>query len=172
MVRAVLDGDREAYRLLVRRFRDPLYRHAVHMLDRPEDAADVVQEAFVKGYRKLDQCRDPSKFGGWLFRITSNLCKDRLRSPASDGIALEDAGPLESGLRGPEDRLRGRRLEDDLRAALDRLSPEQREAFLLKHMEERTYPEMSEMLGASVSALKMRVHRAREELQTLLEHHR
>lgn len=168
----MLDGDREAYRLLVRRFREPLFRHAVGMLDRPEDAADVVQEAFVRGYRKLDQCRDPEKIGGWLFRIASNLCKDRLRSPASDGIALEDAGPLASGVGDPEERLRDRELGDDLRSALDRLSPDQREAFLLKHLEERTYPEMSEMLGASVSALKMRVHRAREELRTLLEHHR
>lgn len=172
VVRAVLDGDREAYRLLVRRFEDPLYRHAVQMLARPDDAADVVQEAFVRGYRKLDRCRDPEKVGGWLFRIASNLCKDRLRSHAEDGVPLDDAGQLESGTADPAGHLRHSELERDLRQALDRLTVARREAFLLKHLEGRTYPEMSEMLGASVSALKMRVHRAREELQTLLEHYR
>ena len=168
MVRTVLDGDREAYRVLVRRYEDVLYRHAVRMVDRPDDAADLVQRALVKGYRRLESCRHPEKVGGWLFRITSNLCKDYLKSRDRDGVALEDSGPLESQRGDPDRELARSQLSDELDRALDRLSPDQREAFLLKHMEGRSYPEMAEMLDASVSALKMRVHRAREELQKLL----
>lgn len=172
MVRAVLDGDRDAYRVLVRRFQEPLYRHAVRMLGRPDDAADVVQEAFVRGYRRLSECRQPDRVGGWLFRIASNLCKDRLKSRAADGVPLDEAGPLAAGGGDPESHFRSGELEEDLRRALDALTADQREAFLLKHLEGRSYPEMSEMLDASVSALKMRVHRAREELQELLERYR
>lgn len=172
MVRAVLDGEQEAYRVLVRRFEEPLYRHAVRMLERPDDAADVVQEAFVRGYRRLDECREPERVGGWLFRIASNLCKDRLKSRAADGVSLDDAGPLQADTGDPERQLQASTLEEELGRALDALTADQREAFLLKHLEGRSYPEMSEMLDASVSALKMRVHRAREELQELLEHYR
>ena len=63
-------------------------------------------------------------------------------------------------------------LSEEIKRALDRLSPDQREAFILKHVEGWSYEEMSERLEVSVSALKMRVHRAREELQTLLESYR
>lgn len=170
MVRDVLDGDREAYRVLVRRFEDALYRHAVRMVG-AADAEDVVQRALVRGFRRLDDCREPEKVGGWLFRITSNLCKDLLRGRSRDAVALDDAGPLESESDSPEEDLDRSELGREIEEALSRLTPEQREAFLLKHVEGLSYPEMSERLSASVSALKMRVHRARETLQELLEHY-
>lgn len=168
----MLDGDREAYRVLVRRYEDVLYRHAARMVDRPDDAADLVQRALVKGFRSLESCRHPEKVGGWLFRITSNLCKDYLKSRDRDGVALEDSAPLQAERGDPDRELERTRLSAELERALDALTADQREAFLLKHLEGRSYPEMSEMLDASVSALKMRVHRAREELQVLLEHYR
>lgn len=168
MVEAVLDGDREAYRVLVRRYEDALYRHAVRMVG-PADAEDIVQRALVRGYRRLDACREPERVGGWLFRIASNLCKDHLRARDRDGVPLEDAGPLESGGGGPEEELDRSEMGRDIREALDRLTEDQREAFLLKHVEGLSYPEMSDRLSASVSALKMRVHRARESLQELLD---
>lgn len=168
MVEDVLDGDRESYRVLVRRYQDALYRHAVRMVGHAE-ADDVVQRALVRGYRRLDSCREPEKVGGWLFRITSNLCKDHLRGPGRDGVALEDAGPLESSTADPETELERSELAREIDRALERLTPDQREAFLLKHVEGLSYPEMADRLSASVSALKMRVHRARESLQELLE---
>ncbi|MCA9739719.1 MAG: hypothetical protein KC645_18980, partial [Gemmatimonadetes bacterium] len=78
VVRAVLHGRSEAYRLLVRRHQDALFRHADRMLGSADEAADVVQRAFVTGYRKLSACAEPAKVGGWLFRICANLCKDEL----------------------------------------------------------------------------------------------
>lgn len=172
VVRSVLDGDREAYRLLVRRYEDVLFRHAARMVDRPDDAEDLVQRALVKGFRSLESCRHPEKVGGWLFRITSNLCKDYLKSRDRDGVALEDSGALEAQRGDPDRELARSELSAELQRALDALTADQREAFVLKHVEGRSYPEMSEMLEASVSALKMRVHRAREELQVMLEHYR
>lgn len=172
VVRIVLNGDRDAYRWLVRRYQEVLYRHAVRMVDHPDVASDLVQRAFVKGYDRLDECRHPERVGGWLFRITSNLCKDYLKNRRRDNVALEDAGPLSTDRGGPDRDFDRSQLSDELDAALGQLTADQREAFLLKHLEGRSYEEMSDLLGASVSALKMRVLRARDTLQDLLEHYR
>lgn len=169
VVRAVLDGHTGMYRILVDRYEDPLFRHAERMVGDGDEAADIVQRAFVKGYRKLRSCRNPDRVGGWLYRIASNLCKDHLKSRRRDDVSLEDAPPQQADRGNPGRRIERSELRADLESALDRLSADQREAFLLKHMEGRSYAEMSELLDASVSALKMRVHRAREELQVLLE---
>ena len=169
VVRDVLAGDRDAYRLLVRRYGDVLYGHALRMVRSPDEASDLAQRALVKGYRKLASCRDPERVGAWLFRILSNLTKDHLRSRRRTSISLDrleelpeqGGGPLEAAHRG---EVRGR-----LRLALAQLTPDQREAFMLKHVEGRSYEEMAAVLDASVASLKMRVHRARDALQELLE---
>ncbi|RMH20446.1 MAG: RNA polymerase sigma factor [Gemmatimonadetes bacterium] len=172
VVRAVLAGDSEQYRLLVRRYQDVLYRHAYRMVGRADDAADLTQRALVNGFRKLDRCRDPEKVGGWLFRIVANLCKDFLKSPRRQDVSVEATGADVIDAASPDDDLERAEVRRTVREALARLSPEQREAFVLKHVEGRSYEEMTELLGASKSALKMRVMRAREELQNLLKVYR
>lgn len=169
VVRAVLDGDRERYRLLVRRYQDPLFRHARRMVDGEDRAREMVQRAFVKGFRKLESCRNPEKVGGWLYRITTNLCRDHLKSRRRDDVALDDAPQMPSERGDPDSDLERAALREEIRSALDQLTPDQKQAFLMKHLEGRSYSEMSELLDVSVSALKMRVHRARDELQDLLE---
>ena len=171
LVRAVLSGDDRAYRPLVRRYKDVLYRYAERMTGRPDDATDIVQKAFIKGYRNLEACRDPEKVGGWLFRITVNLCKDHLKSrhrrdvPLDTVTGLADDSAAETAAERAE-------LREEIYRALQQLSLEQREAFVLKHVEGWSYEEMSEKLNVSVSALKMRVHRARDELQVLLKRYK
>ncbi len=165
-------GDQEAYGVLVRRYKDVLYRYAERMTGRPDDAADVVQQAFIKGFRSLDRCRDAERVGGWLFRIAVNLCKDHLKGRARREVPLE-VGPTLQATRGlPEEGAERAELREEIYRALQNLSPEQREAFVLKHVEGWSYEEMAEKLETSVSALKMRVHRAREQLQEMLEHYR
>lgn len=168
VVRAVLGGSKDAYRILVRRYQDALYRHALRMVKHPDEAADIVQRAFVNGFRKLERCHDPDRVGGWLFRIAANLCKDFLKSPRREDVSVEGA---EIPLVGGEDVERDLERSETRRivqAALSRLSAEQREAFVMKHVDGRSYEEMCGLLGVSKSALKMRVMRAREELQSLL----
>ena len=167
-VRAVLEGNREMYRVLVRRYQDTLYQHAIRMVGEADDAADIVQRALVNGFEKLGRCRDPEKVGGWLFRIMSNLCKDFLKSPRREDLSIEGASATVIGRANPEGDLEQGELRSMVRRALDELNAEQREAFVLKHLEGRSYDEMSELLGVSKSALKMRVLRAREELQIML----
>jgi RNA polymerase sigma-70 factor (ECF subfamily) len=171
VVRDVLAGDREAFRLLVRRYSDVLYGHAVRVVGSQDDAADLVQKALVKGYRKLASCRDPDRVGAWLFRILSNFCKDHLRSRRKE-IPLDRLPEIPQGRRDPLESAQGAEVRSRLASALDRLTPEQREAFVLKHVDGRSYEEMAAVMDVSVASLKMRVHRAREALQGLLEEYR
>ena len=172
VVREILGGQHEMDRVLVRRYQDVLYTHAYRMVGRADDAADIVQKTLVSGFQKLNRCRDPERVGGWLFRIAANLCKDFLKSPRRGDLSLEGASATVVGPSSPDLDFEREELKQRVRLALDRLSPEQREAFVLKHLEGRSYDEMAALLGASKSALKMRVLRAREELQTLLKVYR
>jgi len=167
----VLNGDGDAYTILVLRYQETLYRHAQQMTGRPDAAAEIVQAALVKGYEKLDRCRDASRVGAWLFQITANQCKDYLKDRRRRDVPLQEAGQLSRDVDPEDDAERGE-LADRIRAALARLTPDERQAFVLKHVEGFSYEEMAELLGTSVGALKMRVHRARESLQPLLEEYR
>ncbi len=171
VVHAVLNGDRDAYTVLVQRYQEALYRHAEQMTGRPDVASEIVQSALVKGYEKLDGCRDADRVGAWLFRIAANQTKDYLKDRRRRDVPLQEAEPLSRDVDPEGDAERGE-LGDRIRAALARLTPAERQAFVLKHVEGYSYEEMAELLGASVGALKMRVHRAREALQPLLEVYR
>ena len=172
VVRDILGGQHDLYRVLVRRYQDVLYKHAYRMVGTADDAADIVQKTLVSGFQKLGRCRDPERVGGWLFRIAANLSKDFLKSPRRDDLSLEGASATVVDRSAPDTDLEREELKENVQGALDRLSPEQREAFVLKHLEGRSYDEMATLLGASKSALKMRVLRAREELQSLLKVYR
>lgn len=168
VVRAVLAGQGELYRLLIRRHQDRLYRHALRMVGSPDDAADIVQRAFVTGYRKLGRCRTPDRVGAWLFRIAANLCKDFLKDRRRQTVSLDhpDVGPTDGTM--PSEYVERREIRGRIREALGRLPAEQREAFVLKHLEGQSYEEMTAHLQVSVPALKMRVKRAREQLKRTL----
>ena len=169
VVRDVLDGDRDAYRLLVRRYGDMLYGHALRMSGNGDDAADLVQRALVKGFRKLRSCRDPERVGAWLFRILANMCKDHVRSPRRADVSVSGLAAVLPGGGDPEADAAGAEIRGRVWSALDALTPEQREAFILKHVEGRSYEEIAAVMDLSVASLKMRVHRAREALRGLLE---
>lgn len=170
LVARAIAGSDAAFAALVDRYNDLLYRHAERMLGQADDAEDVVQSAWIKAFRNLRKCRDPERFGAWVFRIGANACKDAVKAKRRGIVPLESVAELESHDGDTATRLDQRRR---LASALASLAPDQREAFLLKHMEGWSYEEMADQLGVQVSALKMRVHRAREELQiTLLEESR
>jgi len=167
IVARVLKGDVEAYGELVARYRDRYARYAQHMLGNREDAEEALQDAFTRGYRSLVRCEDPERFGAWLFRILVNRCRTvgarrgrRARTFVADEIALHDASE-----EHPAEQNAWR---EEIERALARLRPEQREAFLLKYVEDLGYDEMSRLTGVGVSALKMRVMRACDRLRELL----
>ena len=173
LVERVLAGEIEAYAMLVARHRSRMARFAQHMLGDADDAEEVVQDAFVRAYRSLARCNDPSRFDGWLFRILVNRCRTRGgRRGRRNRMFVRDPGALEqASVDHPADRFEWRA---EITHALGQLGGDYREAFLLKYVEELSYEEIAELTGVGISALKMRVKRACERLRALLaetDHH-
>ena len=171
LVGRVLAGERRAYGQLVARHEDQLYRHALRMTGDADAATDLVQGAFVRAYTQLNRCREPARFGAWVFRIAANQTKDWLKSRRRRDVPL-DVTPERALLAdepGPDDDLERDELRRILSRALAELPATLREAFVLKHVEGLEYEEMSKLMDVSVPALKMRVHRARQLLQAALQ---
>lgn len=166
VIARIMGGDRESFALLIGRYSDPLYRHALGMTGSPDVAEDILQASFIKAYHHLGEVR--GRFDAWLFRIVANGCKDWLKNIRRTHLSYEE-DDQPSGFAMPDEELDRTELRRDLDAALAQLAPSLREAFIMKHVEGRSYEEMADLLGTTVGALKMRVHRAREALQALLE---
>jgi RNA polymerase sigma-70 factor (ECF subfamily) len=168
LIDRVLGGDDAAFSLLVARYRDRYARFALHMLGNSADAEDVLQDTFVRAYRSLGRCADPSRFDSWLFSILINRCRTAgARRRRRERTVTSDDGALISAAEDhPADQSAWR---EEIRYALGKLPPDQREAFLLKYVEELSYDEMAVLTGVGISALKMRVKRACERLRELLQ---
>ncbi len=162
----VLAGDRNAFSVLIKRYSDALYRHALGMTGSPDVAEDILQTSFIKAFNHLGEVR--GRFDAWLFRIVANGCKDWLKNIRRSHVSYEE-DDQPSNFATPDEDLDRTELRLDLDEALAKLAPSLREAFIMKHVEGRSYEEMADLLGTTVGALKMRVHRARESLQALLE---
>jgi RNA polymerase sigma-70 factor (ECF subfamily) len=166
IIQRVLRGSRDAFEVLVVRYSDPLYRHALAMTGSPDVAEDILQASFIKAYQHLGEVR--GRFDAWIFRIVANACKDWLKNIRRTHVSYEE-DDQPSTFATPDEELDRDELRSDLERALAALPPSLREAFIMKHVEGRSYEEMAELLSTTVGALKMRVHRARESLQHLLQ---
>lgn len=167
IVDRVLRGDVDAYAILVERYRSRYARYAFHMLGNREDAEEALQDAFTRAYRSLVRCEDPERFGAWLFRILVNRCRTMgaRRGRRARTFVADESAILDAAEDHPADRTAWR---EEIDRALQQIRPEQREAFLLKYVEDMGYDEMSRLTGVGVSALKMRVMRACDRLRELL----
>jgi RNA polymerase sigma-70 factor, ECF subfamily len=171
-VARVLQGDVSAYSELVARHRDRLLRYAMRMLCDSDEADDVTQETFVRAYRSLATCEDPSRFGGWIFSILANRCRTAgARRARREAVFISTAMDVDEWAEYSEPSSVDATIPSAERVerALMELNAAHREAFLLKYVEDLSYDEISVLTGAGVSALKMRVSRAREFLRASLQ---
>jgi RNA polymerase sigma-70 factor (ECF subfamily) len=167
LVRRVLDGDTAAFTTLVDRHAAACTRFAVRMLGNREDAEDAVQESFLRAYRSLGRYEERQAFRTWLFQILVNRCRTAaVRRQRRQRMFLVDDSAVASASVRPA--AEATELRAELRRAIDALDPDQREAFLLKHVELLSYDEMAAATGVGVSALKMRVKRACDRMQWML----
>ena len=169
-VTAALAGDNAAFATLVDRHSPACLRYARRMLGSREDAEDATQEAIVRAHRALARYDGRTSFRTWLMSILVNRCRTALvqRRHRTLRVVLDDAALDRAAAAEGSDLA----LRDAIERALARLETAQREAFLLKHVEQLTYEEMAEATGVGVSALKMRVQRACDRLQILLKEDR
>lgn len=166
-VARVLGGDADAYGELVCAHRARCLRYAYRLLGDRDEAEDVAQDAFVRAYRALPRCSDPGRFGTWLFQILMNRCRTALAVRARRDRLLANAGSWEEPEHGGAEHDASFTLAD-VETVMQSLPHAQREAFLLRHVEDMSYKEMAALTGSSVTALRMRVSRAREHLRARL----
>ena len=175
LIEECLAGNTSAFGVLVRRYQDRLFNAVLRVLDHAEDAADVVQDAFLNAYQSLNSFKGDSEFFTWLYRIAFNaaisLRRKRKAVLSIDGgqedkTVGEPIDPSEYGRPG----VALERGEEDAQvmAALDRLSPEHRIVLVLKDLEGQKYEDIAEILDVPIGTVRSRLHRARLELRDLL----
>jgi RNA polymerase sigma-70 factor (ECF subfamily) len=171
LVRAISEGDLDAFAALVERYRDACTRFAVRMTGSALDADDVMQSVWMRALRNIRSCKSPDRFGAWLYQIVLNESRTfTKRRQHRDSRFIDDEFVVDSIPAAEQPDLATREeTRAEIQRALDTLPAEQREAFLLKYVEEMDYETMSELTGVGVSALKMRVKRAAGRLRNLLE---
>jgi RNA polymerase sigma-70 factor (ECF subfamily) len=165
-------GDRAAFAALVREHQDEVYTLARRLVGDHHLASDVAQEALIRAWRALPTFRGDARLSTWLYRITVNTAwTHKAQARRHQGVSIEDhlelaapLGPDHPEVAGEIIELRGR-----LRFALDRLPYSQREVIVLKDIYGWSHGEIAESMGISVTAAKVRLHRARARLARDLE---
>jgi RNA polymerase sigma-70 factor (ECF subfamily) len=181
-VERTLAGEREAYRVLVERHSAYVYRVAYRMMGNSHDAEEVVQEAFLRAYQKLQQFAGNANFGTWVYRIAANYAIDRLRQKKNEESRREvstrkpesdtEADPL-SQIRdhapNPERLAGSAQLATKMQQALQALTPAERTAIVMRHWDGCGIDEIAEVLKSNNSATKNTVFRAVQKLRQALK---
>jgi RNA polymerase sigma-70 factor (ECF subfamily) len=169
MIAAVCAGNRDAFAALVEMYQVGVYNLCYRMLGDAREAEDAAQEAFLRAYSQFHRYDAARPFKTWLFAIASHHCVDRLRKRRLRWLSLDDELLAEgevwrSTAPGPEEVALGHERRDEVRALLAPLAPKDRSAIVLHYWCGLSYVEIAEVLGASVSAVKSRLHRTRVAL--------
>ena len=160
-------GEADAFARLVDFYYARCLRFALHMLGNREDAEEAVQDTFVRVHGALARYDELDRFESWLFRILANRCRTRwTREKRHSKLVVYGDLPVDAGTAPDEGGATEWR--EEIGRALSELPTEQREAFLLRHVEGLGYEEIAAATGAGISALKMRVKRACDALRARL----
>jgi RNA polymerase sigma-70 factor (ECF subfamily) len=177
LVRAAQRGDMVPFEELVARHRDKIYARALSMVRNEEEAVDLSQEAWVKGWQRLPQFLGESSFGTWMTRIVINLCLDYLRKQKRQRMESieaidEEAGGVERRMPvvtvNPTAGLERSELRERINQALAQLSNEHRTVLVLHEFEQMEYKEIARTMGCSIGTVMSRLFYARRKMAALL----
>ncbi len=178
LVRWALQGDVDAFAEIVKRYETAIVNYIYWMVLNREDALDIAQDVFIKVYQSLEKFNPTYKFSSWLFTVAKNCTIDALRKSQKNLVSLEEAlGEDESGpglqiedsdSPNPERLLLNKELGFHLKEALSELPSVYREVIILRHVQDKSYEEISEILELPLGTVKNRIFRAREILRGLL----
>ncbi|HEY4955078.1 MAG TPA: sigma-70 family RNA polymerase sigma factor [Gemmatimonadaceae bacterium] len=175
-------GKEVAYRELLARYERPVFSLIFRMVRDRETAEDLSQETFIKVLNNIDRYSPDFKFSSWLFKIANNLTIDHLRRRRLDTISIEGAPDavtaesaratsitIASGNESPLAELESRELGASIERAIAQLRPEYRACIMLRHVEDRSYEEIAEIVKLPLGTVKTYIHRARHELRAALD---
>ena len=165
-------GDKNAFAQIVETYQTPVYNLAYRMLGNANDAEDAAQETFLRGYAQLKKFHADQKFATWLLSIDAHYCIDRLRRRRFLWISLEDS-PLNDTLMSdaPEldDGLLRQESQQQIEKLLERLTPPSRLVVVLRYWHDQSIEEIAKTTGDSISAVKVKLYRARQALAKVLQ---
>jgi RNA polymerase sigma-70 factor (ECF subfamily) len=175
LIEGMTRGDPRAFRELVESYKKKVYYLALDMAGNPVDAEDISQEVFLKVYRSFSTFRKGAKICSWLYRVTYNASIDHLRKrgaapePVADDV-LETRSREDSGLPGavpsdPAAAAESSQLRDRIDRALDKVSPQEKAVFMLRHYDDLMLKDIAESLGLSIGSVKSYLFRAVRKLQ-------
>ena len=169
LVLAISQGETGALRVLLERYQNPLRRLARHMLQDVAGADDAVQDAFIRVFRAAQKFKPTGSAAGWLYRITMNACRDRLRKRKRRAISLEQLAYEPAADQIPEP-MEVNETVQQVRRAVDQLPDRQRTAVLLHRYQGLTHSEIAQATGWSTSAVESLLVRAYDNLRKTLSH--
>ncbi|NTU66026.1 MAG: sigma-70 family RNA polymerase sigma factor [Chloroflexi bacterium] len=166
-VQRTLAGDPQAFGELVQRYERDVFNLAYRMLNNANDAEDAAQETFLRAYSQLKTFHADRKFATWLLSICAHHCIDRLRRRKFLWLSLEDdvlEESVASDVPEPDDVVLRAENAHEIAQSLERLSPAYRLVVVLKYWHDQSVEEIARTTGDSVSAVKVKLHRARKAL--------
>ena len=163
-------GDPEAWNVLLRRYRLPLYAYVFELVHQEQASLDIVQETFINAARHIGSLRQDERFGSWLFNIAHQKCIQHWRKQRTAEIPIdpldEDFPELEPG---PQELLIRKEQEEAFMKLLDLLAVPHRAVLLLHFVEDFSLEEIARITGTQIGTVKSRLHYARKALRKLLE---
>jgi RNA polymerase sigma-70 factor (ECF subfamily) len=180
IVAKVLNGERQAYALLVEEYKTPIYNLAYRMTGNSQDAEDLAQETFLRAFNQLFRYDTKRSFFTWLYTISLNIIRNHLKKNSNrrrddfrQGEKISGTGEFDDKrFTSQESQVidEGRKeREEKLESCLQKLSPELRELMILRFYQELPFEAIAEITGLSLSAIKMRVYRGLEKLRKYIE---
>ena len=171
-IHEIAGRDRQAaFDLLVRKYRDRIYYHALYITKDSEEAFDVAQDVFVRGYHEARLFDPGFRTKAWLFRVCTNRCYNIVRDRHRRGGILERLGKASAGLQEQHKAIDGvlhREMSEGVSRAMERLSPEHRTILLLRYFDDLSYQEIADVLQIKLGTVMSRLSRAKARLQGIL----
>lgn len=166
-IHRAMQGDDNAFAMLVEVYQVPVYNLCYRMLGNPMEAEDAAQEAFLRAYKGINRYDPERRFATWLLSIASHHCIDRLRRRKYPIRSLDELLPWQQkadDMPGPETALTQKENQEAVRKMLEQLGDHDRMVLILRYWYDLSYEEIAQSLSSSVSAVKSRLHRARRQL--------
>jgi len=183
LLRRLRDRDERAFVELINEHRDRVFNITYRMLGNRAEAEDVAQEVFITVFKQIDNFRGDSKFSTWLYRVTVNHCKNRIkylaRRHTRDQDELDETSQQQNGAvngapvraKNPDKALESMQMEQLLQEAIASLDDEQRAVVILRDVEDLSIEEICEITGLPDGTVKSRLHRARLVLRKKMQRH-
>ena len=173
LVDAFKNGDEKAFEIIIYRYKHRLTRLAWSVVHNEDDAMDIVQESFIKVYRKLHSFQGTSKLYTWLYRIVMNHSIDYVRKRPSAVIVpvdemMHEPASKDKSMR-PDINLLNKELNKKIFEAVDKLPEKQKKAVILREVEDLSYNEIAEIMSCTVGTVMSRLYYAREKLREILK---